>query len=224
MESKYGQAHRIWVMDRGMVSEANLAFLRSRGGSYIVGTPKSMLRQFEQHLTDKDWHEVQEGVEVKLIHGFRLFEDFSYQRYGVVSRGNENGYIASSGLGHYLKVLKLSSTGEFYYGKSFGGKVYGGLIEWTDKYFEEFDIQTSLDISRYSKITNQTDTAISLVGGVDYQFVDCCSFGLGGEFNHNNWFSKEGRVTVRLVVGGGGSPRPEVSLRSPRLMRQFHEI
>ena len=69
MESKYGQAHRIWVMDRGMVSEANLAFLRGRGGSYIVGTPKSMLRQFEQHLTDKDWHEVQEGVEVKLVNG-----------------------------------------------------------------------------------------------------------------------------------------------------------
>lgn len=176
-----------------------------------------------QYLTDQ-MVQAREGVEVKLVHGFRLFEDFSYQRYGVVSRGNENGYIASSGLGHYLKVLKLSSTGEFYYGKSFGGKVYGGLIEWTDKYFEEFDIQTSLDISRYSKITNQTDTAISLVGGVDYQFVDCCSFGLGGEFNHNNWFSKEGRVTVRLVVGGGGSPRPEVSLRSPRLMRQFHEI
>ena len=69
MESKYGQAHRIWVMDRGMVSEANLAFLRSRDGSYIVGTPKSMLRQFEQYLTDKDWHEVQEGVEVKLVEG-----------------------------------------------------------------------------------------------------------------------------------------------------------
>ena len=69
MESKYGQAHRIWVMDRGMVSEENLAFLRSRDGSYIVGTPKSMLRQFEQYLTDKDWHEVQEGVEVKLVDG-----------------------------------------------------------------------------------------------------------------------------------------------------------
>jgi transposase len=52
-----------------MVSEENLAFLRSRDGSYIVGTPKSMLRQFEQHLTNKDWHEVQEGVEVKLVDG-----------------------------------------------------------------------------------------------------------------------------------------------------------
>ena len=52
-----------------MVSEANLAFLRGRGGAYIVGTPKSMLRQFEQYLTNKDWHEVQEGVEVKLVEG-----------------------------------------------------------------------------------------------------------------------------------------------------------
>jgi transposase len=69
MESKYGRADRIWVMDRGMVSEANLSFLRQKGASYIVGTPKCMLRQFEQHLTDKDWHEVQEGVQVKLIQG-----------------------------------------------------------------------------------------------------------------------------------------------------------
>ncbi len=69
MESKYGKANRVWVMDRGMVSEDNLRFVRQRGGSYIVGTPKAMLRQFEQYLTDKDWCEVQEGVEVKLVPG-----------------------------------------------------------------------------------------------------------------------------------------------------------
>ncbi len=69
MEAKYGQASRVWVMDRGMVSEANLEFLRQRGGSYIVGTPKALLRRFEQYLTDKDWHEVQAGVEVKLVPG-----------------------------------------------------------------------------------------------------------------------------------------------------------
>ena len=69
MEGKYGRANRVWVMDRGMVSEANLKFLRDRGGSYIVGTPKAMLRQFERHLTNKDWHEVQAGVEVKLVPG-----------------------------------------------------------------------------------------------------------------------------------------------------------
>jgi transposase len=69
MESKYGHAHRIWILDRGMVSEANLRFVRQRGGSYLVGTPKVMLRQFEQYLTDKDWHEVQAGVQVKLVAG-----------------------------------------------------------------------------------------------------------------------------------------------------------
>jgi transposase len=69
MESKYGRANRIWVMDRGMVSENNLRFIRQRDGTYIVGTPKAVLHQFERYLIDKDWHEVQEGVEVKLVPG-----------------------------------------------------------------------------------------------------------------------------------------------------------
>jgi len=69
MEAKYGQADRVWVMDRGMVSQENLKFIRDRGGSYIVGTPKAMLRRFEQYLTEKNWHEVQAGVEVKLVAG-----------------------------------------------------------------------------------------------------------------------------------------------------------
>jgi len=69
IEDKYGRANRVWVMDRGMVSEANLAFIRERGGSYIVGTPKAMLRKFERHLTEKGWQEVQAGVEVKLVAG-----------------------------------------------------------------------------------------------------------------------------------------------------------
>ena len=69
MERKYGRAQRVWVMDRGMVSAKNLRFLRERGGLYIVGTPKAMLRQFESYLVERDWHEVQAGVEVKLVPG-----------------------------------------------------------------------------------------------------------------------------------------------------------
>jgi transposase len=69
MEAKYGRANRIWVMDRGMISEDNLRLIRERGGSYIVGTPKAMLRRFEEYLVDKEWHEVQAGVEVQLIPG-----------------------------------------------------------------------------------------------------------------------------------------------------------
>jgi transposase len=66
MQNKYGQAERVWVMDRGMVSEENIESLQNCGARYLVGTPKSMLRKFEHELIDKDWQEVQHGVEVKL--------------------------------------------------------------------------------------------------------------------------------------------------------------
>jgi transposase len=66
MESKYGKANRIWVMDRGMVSEDNIKFMRQRGARYLVGTPKSMLKKFERELLGKGWEEVHPGVEVKI--------------------------------------------------------------------------------------------------------------------------------------------------------------
>ena len=68
MEAKYGQAERVWVMDRGMVSEANSAFLRERKARYLVGTPKSWLRAHEQTLLEQsDWKTVQDGLAVRLV-------------------------------------------------------------------------------------------------------------------------------------------------------------
>jgi transposase len=66
MEAKYGKANRVWVVDRGMVSEENLEALRSRGARYLVGTPKSLLKKFEHHLLEQSWEKVQPGIEVKL--------------------------------------------------------------------------------------------------------------------------------------------------------------
>ncbi len=66
IEAQYGSAGRIWVMDWGMVSEENLEFLRSGARRYIVGTPKSQLKRFEQELLTEDWQLVREGIEVKL--------------------------------------------------------------------------------------------------------------------------------------------------------------
>ena len=68
MENKYGLAQRIWILDRGMVSEENIEFLRAKGARYIVGTPKRQLRQFEKELLDSEhWSEVVPGVEVKMV-------------------------------------------------------------------------------------------------------------------------------------------------------------
>ena len=69
METKYGKANRVWVMDRGMVSEKNLKYMRASGARYLVGTPKSLLKKFEQHLLDQDWEKVRPGVEVKICPG-----------------------------------------------------------------------------------------------------------------------------------------------------------
>jgi len=66
VEKLYGKANRIWVMDRGMVSEDNITFLRKGQRRYIVGTPKGQLRRFERELMEDDWKQVREGLEVRL--------------------------------------------------------------------------------------------------------------------------------------------------------------
>jgi hypothetical protein len=66
MEKRYGRADRVWVMDRGMVSNENIEFLREGARRYIIGTPKGMLRRFERDLIKQDnWRKVYEGLEVK---------------------------------------------------------------------------------------------------------------------------------------------------------------
>jgi transposase len=70
MRAKYGQERRTWVLDRGMVSEANLDTLREAGASWLVGTPKSLLKHFERQLLEEsDWTRIEPGVEVKLCAG-----------------------------------------------------------------------------------------------------------------------------------------------------------
>jgi len=67
IEKKFGQARRLWVFDRGIVSEENLELLRARGAHYLVGTPKQQLKAYEQQLLTGDWQKVSESVQVQLI-------------------------------------------------------------------------------------------------------------------------------------------------------------
>jgi transposase len=52
VERKYGKARRIWVMDRGIVSEENLVAIRKRGGQYLVGTPRRQMKRFTEGRLD----------------------------------------------------------------------------------------------------------------------------------------------------------------------------
>jgi len=67
VERKYGKARRVWVMDRGIVSEENLQAIRRRGGQYLVGTPRSQMKQFEEELLKDDWTRVRPEVEIKQV-------------------------------------------------------------------------------------------------------------------------------------------------------------
>src|ERR1039458_4019029 len=67
VERKYGKARRIWVMDRGIVSEENLAAIRKRGGQYLVGPPRRQLKRFEAELLQDNWTQVRPDVQVKQV-------------------------------------------------------------------------------------------------------------------------------------------------------------
>lgn len=69
IERQYGKARRVWVMDRGIPTEAVLAEMRRSDPPvhYLVGTPKGRLTQLEKLLLDKPWQEVRQGVQVKLL-------------------------------------------------------------------------------------------------------------------------------------------------------------
>jgi transposase len=67
VERKYGKARRIWVFDRGIVSEENLSAIRKRDGQYLTGTPRSQMKQFEAELLKGDWTQVRPEVEIKKV-------------------------------------------------------------------------------------------------------------------------------------------------------------
>lgn len=67
MEARHGTVGKVWIMDRGMASAANIAWLRETGRRYILGTPKSELRKWAPALAEKGhWREIRDGIEVKL--------------------------------------------------------------------------------------------------------------------------------------------------------------
>jgi hypothetical protein len=69
IERRYGKAQRIWLMDRGVPTEAVLAEMRAADPPvrYLVGTPKGRLSRLEQDLLAKPWQEARPGVQVKLL-------------------------------------------------------------------------------------------------------------------------------------------------------------
>jgi hypothetical protein len=67
IETRYGKARRVWMMDRGIPTEEVLAEMRAQGVQYLVGTPKGRLTKLEKSFLERPWHDVHDGVTVKLL-------------------------------------------------------------------------------------------------------------------------------------------------------------
>jgi transposase len=67
IQRMYGKARRVWVMDRGIPTEASLSQMREEGVAYLVGTPRTLLSKKQQAFAEKNWEQVHEGMQVKLI-------------------------------------------------------------------------------------------------------------------------------------------------------------
>ncbi len=69
IEDQYGKSQRVWVMDRGIPTEATLAQMRHSETPvyYLVGTPRGRLTKLESAFVDKPWEQAREAVEVKLL-------------------------------------------------------------------------------------------------------------------------------------------------------------
>jgi transposase len=148
MEKSYGMADRIWVMDRGMVSEKNLEMLNRKGRRYIIGTPKSNLQRFEQYLLEKDWQMVHEGVEVKLCPS----PDNKNEVF-ILCRSRDRAEKEKSMHDRFVKrieagIEKLRRSCEKEAGKDITGKIerrIGRLMQQNSRGASFFTIRTSYD-------------------------------------------------------------------------------
>ena len=70
MEERFGKVNRVWVMDRGMVSAENIAWLNTTKRRYVIGTARAELKRWAKQLAEKTaWRQIREDVEIKLCSG-----------------------------------------------------------------------------------------------------------------------------------------------------------
>jgi transposase len=148
MEGHYGVAERIWVMDRGMVSEENIEKLGQDGRRYIIGTPKNALQKMEQHLLVGDWQKVHEGVEVKLCPN-----PDNEKEVFILCKSRDRALKEKSMHDRFVKrieegVKKLQAACEKHAGKDITKKIerrVGRLLQQNSRAAAFFEIRTTYD-------------------------------------------------------------------------------
>jgi transposase len=155
MEQLYGHASRVWVMDRGMASEANLEWLRAGGRRYLIGTPRAEMKKWAKELKEREgWNEVREGLEVKTCQGPDGPEVFLLCR-SVDRRAKEEAIHA-----RFTKQMRedLASVGRRLKRARKGvdrdetQRQIGRILERNSRVAKKFDVQLRHDPTRASQL------------------------------------------------------------------------
>jgi transposase len=138
IQQRYGSAERIWVMDRGIPTEAVLEELRKGDFkvSYLVGTPKGRLTRLEKELSEKPWQEVRSQLRVKLLpqdgevyvlaeSGARVHKERAMRRRKLKALWQRLGEIRQQDLTRDERLEKLGAA------RDRAGRVVAGLVKTT---------------------------------------------------------------------------------------------
>jgi transposase len=158
MESRYGKAGRVWVMDRGMVSEANLEWLRAGQRRYLVGTPRTEMKRWANELSATEgWKQVRDGLEVKQCEGpgggetFLLCRsrDRQAKEHAMHERATERIRAELGALGRRLKRSRQRiERGEV-------DRQVGRILERHSRAARRFDVKVVYDLTRPSEVRVQ---------------------------------------------------------------------
>lgn len=192
------------------------------GGYYNTSRNSTESKLFKTYFADEMIQAIV-GSSIKLPKGFGFFENAAYQNSAVRGRGRENSYLVEAGFSKHWKRAGLSSKIAYYFQKSFGGTVHGAYLDLGFEKFiaEPLSFDFGADVSHYNKITNDDGTAFSFIGGLNYNFVKGFTAVFGGEFNRNEFFNREARVTLMLTMDFDGDMLRYHPERKPRRIRPY---
>jgi transposase len=138
IQKRHGQAERIWVMDRGIPTEAVLEELRQQDSqvSYLVGTPKGRLTKLEKELSEQPWQEVRPQLRVKLLpqegevyvlaeSGARIHKERAMRRRKLRALWQRLGEIHTQDLTRDQRIEKLGAA------RDRAGRAVAALVQTT---------------------------------------------------------------------------------------------
>jgi len=155
MEQHYGKAGRVWVMDRGMVSEDNLEWLRSGDRRYLVGTPRTEMKRWAKELSAAEgWKHVRDGLEVKQCAGpdgketFLLCRsrDRQAKENAMHERATEHIRAELGALGRRLKRSRQKIE------RGSVDRQVGRILERHSRAARRFEIEVVYDLDRKSEV------------------------------------------------------------------------